>query len=55
MLFIGFFLIAAGYLILFAVSENSPEKMMIQAVSGLGLSIAGAVVIMLWIFKRGKS
>ncbi|WP_353683963.1 hypothetical protein V4D30_08790 [Thermodesulfovibrio sp. 3907-1M] len=53
MLLVGIVLILIGYFILFSVpSEATPERIMNQAMTGIGLSIAGAIFLIIHIYKK---
>ncbi|MCS7203421.1 MAG: hypothetical protein NZ809_03105 [Thermodesulfovibrio sp.] len=55
LLIIGIILVIAGYTILFKVpSDAPPERLMIQAFMGMGISIAGAIFLMIYIYRRSQ-
>ncbi|GAB5046947.1 hypothetical protein [Thermodesulfovibrio sp. TK110] len=53
MLLAAIILILIGYFLLFSVpSEVSVERVMNQAIAGMGLSIAGAIFLMIYIYRK---
>lgn len=55
LLVIGLLLVIVGYLILFSVPSNSSfERIFIQAILGMGISISGGIFLMLYIFRRSR-
>ncbi|MEO0247870.1 MAG: hypothetical protein ABIM20_07835 [candidate division WOR-3 bacterium] len=55
LLLIGLILIIVGYVILFTVpSDGTYERLMTQAFLGMGISIVGAVLLMIYVYKRSK-
>lgn len=54
-LIIVIILIIVGYIILFTVpSDGTYERLMTQAFLGMGVSIVGAVLLMIYVYKRSK-
>lgn len=52
---IGIILIIVGYIILFTVpSDGTYERLMTQAFLGMGVSIVGGVLMMIYVYKRSK-
>lgn len=55
MIITGVILIISGYFLLFSVpSDASTERVFRQAISGMGLSIIGAIIIMFNIFNKSR-
>ncbi|MEJ5228176.1 hypothetical protein [Thermodesulfovibrio sp.] len=55
LLLIGLILIIVGYIILFSVpADGAYERLMTQAIWGIGISIVGGVLLMIYVYKRSK-
>ncbi len=55
LLLTGLILVVVGYLILFTVpSDATFERMLIQAFVGMGISIAGGIYLMIYIYRRSR-
>lgn len=54
-LVIGFILVCIGYLILFTVpSDATVERVYMQALAGMAISMIGGVFLMIYIYKKSK-
>lgn len=55
LLLIGLIFIIFGYLILFTVpSEATFERIFAQALAGMGVSVVGGILLMIYIYGRSK-
>jgi len=55
MLLLGIIFILIGYFLLFSVpSDATFERIFFQAIAGMGMSFVGAVLCMIYIYKRSR-